>query len=44
MRRTKRDHVPGEFRTKVAIAAIKDDKTLVELAEYYDVHPNQISE
>jgi transposase-like protein len=26
------------------LAAIKGDKTLAELAEHFDVHPNQISE
>lgn len=41
--KTRRNHAPG-FKAKVAIAAIKDDKTLAELAEQFDVHPNQISE
>jgi transposase len=27
----------------VALAAIKGDRTLVELAEQFDVHPNQIT-
>jgi transposase-like protein len=27
----------------VAVAAIKGDKTLAELAKQYDVHPNQIT-
>ena len=43
MRRTRRNHAPG-FKAKVALAAIRDDKTLSELAEHFDVHPNQISE
>ena len=43
MRRTRRNHAPG-FKAKVALAAIKGDKTIAELAEQFDVHPNQISE
>lgn len=43
MRRTRRNHAPG-FKAKVALAAIKGDKTLAELSEHFDVHPNQISE
>ncbi len=43
MRRTRRNHAPG-FKAKVALAAIRGDKTLAELAEQFDVHANQISE
>ena len=43
MRRTRRNHAPG-FKAKVALTAIKGDKTLAELAEHFDVRPNQISE
>jgi transposase len=40
MRRTRRNHAPG-FKAKVALAAIRGDKTLAELAEHFDVHANQ---
>ena len=43
MRRTRRNHAVG-FKAKVALSALKGDKTLAELAEQFDVHPNQISE
>jgi transposase len=41
-RRVRRTHNPA-FKAKVALAAIKGDKTLAELAQRYDVHPNQIT-
>ncbi|MFN5807971.1 MAG: transposase [Burkholderiales bacterium] len=41
MRRPRRTFSP-EFRAKVAIAALKGDKTLAELAEQFALHPNQI--
>ncbi len=41
-RRARQTHTPG-FKAKVALAAIKGDKTLAELAHQYDVHPNQIT-
>jgi len=41
-RRPRRNHTPG-FKAKVALAAIKGDRTLAELAEQFDVHPNQIT-
>ena len=43
MKRTRRNHAPG-FKATVALAALKGDKTLAELSEHVDVHPNQISE
>ena len=42
-RRPRRNHSPA-FKAKVAIAAIKGDKTLAELAQQFDVHPNQITQ
>ena len=41
-KRSRRNHTPG-FKAKVALAAIKGEKTLSELAELFDVHPNQIT-
>ena len=42
-RRTRRNHTPA-FKAKVALAAVKGDKTLAELAQLFDVHPNQITD
>jgi transposase len=41
-RRPRRNHSPA-FKAKVALAAIKGDRTIVQLAEQFDVHPNQIT-
>jgi transposase-like protein len=41
MRRPRRTFSP-EFRAKVALAALKGDKTVAELAEQFELHPNQI--
>jgi transposase-like protein len=41
-RRVRRTHNPA-FKAKVAVAAIKGEKTLAELAKQFDVHPNQIT-
>jgi transposase-like protein len=40
-KRTRRTHSPG-FNAKVALATIKGEKTLAELAELFEVHPAQI--
>jgi transposase-like protein len=41
-RRPRRNHTPA-FKAKAALAAIKGDRTLAQLAEQFDVHPNQIT-
>ena len=41
-RRPRRNHTPG-FKAKVALAAVKGDRTIAQLAEHFDVHPNQIT-
>ena len=42
-RRPRRNHTAA-FKAKVALAAMKGDKTLAELAQQFDVHPNQITD
>ena len=41
-RRARRNHSPA-FKAKVALAAVKGDRTIAQLAEHFDVHPNQIT-
>ena len=42
-KRARRNHTPT-FKAKVALAAIKGEKTLAELSQQFDVHPNQITQ
>ena len=37
-RRARRNHTPA-FKAKVALAAVKGDRTIAQLAEQFDVHP-----
>jgi transposase-like protein len=42
-KRPRRNHSPV-FKAKVALAAVKGEKTLAELAQQFDVHPNLINQ
>ncbi len=42
-RRTRRTHNPA-FKAKVALAALREDRTLAQLCEHFELHANQISE
>ena len=41
-KRPRRNHAPA-FKAKVALEALKGDQTIIELAERYQIHPNQIT-
>lgn len=43
MKRPRRNH-SSTFKAKVALAALKGDQTLAQLAERFDVHPQQITQ
>lgn len=43
MKRPRRNHTAA-FKAKVALAAIKGDQTMAELAQRFDVHANQIAQ
>ena len=42
-RRTRR-LFSSEFKAKVALSALREDKTMAELCQQYELHPNQIND
>ena len=42
-KRPRRNH-SAVFKAKVALEAVKEEKTLIQLSEQFQVHPNQITE
>ena len=44
MTRRKRRNHSAAFKAKVALGAVKGERTMAELAEQFDVHPNQIQD
>ena len=42
-RRSRRSHSPA-FKAKVALAALREDKTMAELCKEFELHPTQIND
>ncbi len=44
MSKPKRTRYSGEFKSKVALAALREEGTLAEIAAKYGVHPSQVND
>ncbi len=44
MSKTKRKRYAADFKAKVALEAIKGEKTVAELATRFGIHPNQVGD
>ena len=42
MRRPRRNHSPA-FKARVALEALKGEKTVAEIAKQFDMHPHQVT-
>ena len=42
-KRPRRNHAAA-FKAKMALAAVRGEQTIAEIAQKHDVHPNQVTE